>query len=685
MKKLFLSIALCIVVFSLLADVQFSANTKVYLHQQKQLAKKARASSGTGVSVFIKASPDSIAELRKKGIKIHANFDSIATATVPLTMFNSSSLTGVKSVALAQRLYLCNDSAKILSNVPIPSASSELLSKTGKGVIVGMIDTGFDFNHINFLDSLGNNRIVSVYMPEDTTGVAPVIDGDTLPGSCYTTQEQIRNLTTDSEYLHATHTTGTAAGSYVGNKYSGIAPQCEIVACGMPDEKLTDVNIANSLKFIFNYANRQGKPCVVNMSLSSFDGAHDGTSYICRLIDELSDFGKIIVVSSGNDGNKTICIHKDFTTESDTLSTFLTNQYSGQNINGYLSMWSHSAASFSFRFQIVDRNTKEICYTSPWVSELPADSTFEISNEIDDEFGKYYDGSVIYASELNYDNNKFQGLLYVNAKYKDINKSIRVQYVSNQGNSLRGWGSSNMRFVTYNFADHISGDNSMSISDMATGNHSISVGSYDSRSQAAVISGKNASIVAGSNPSNISVFSSYGPDENGVNRPDIVAPGNSLVSSYSRFEKTMSVSDNWVTLYETVDGIKYPYGINRGTSMSAPVVTGAIALWLEMNPQLTSQQVKTVFQNTAIKDAYVIASPEKWGSGKLDVASGIKFLSSESFIGDVNGDGMVNVSDVSALIGVILGEEKSPYSDVNKDGIVDVSDIATLIDKILAK
>ena len=57
----------------------------------------------------------------------------------------------------------------------------------------------------------------------------------------------------------------------------------------------------------------------------------------------------------------------------------------------------------------------------------------------------------------------------------------------------------------------------------------------------------------------------------------------------------------------------------------------------------------------------------------------------EGMLGDVNGDGRVNVSDVSALINMILGLEPMDQAraDVNGDGRVNVSDVTKLINIIL--
>ena len=52
-------------------------------------------------------------------------------------------------------------------------------------------------------------------------------------------------------------------------------------------------------------------------------------------------------------------------------------------------------------------------------------------------------------------------------------------------------------------------------------------------------------------------------------------------------------------------------------------------------------------------------------------------------IGDVNADGAVNISDVNALISIILAGETSPAADVNGDGQVNIADVNAVINQIL--
>lgn len=124
--------------------------------------------------------------------------------------------------------------------------------------------------------------------------------------------------------------------------------------------------------------------------------------------------------------------------------------------------------------------------------------------------------------------------------------------------------------------------------------------------------------------------------------------------------------------------------------MSAPVVSGAIALWLQANPLLSTADVRDVLRHSCYRDGYVKnGNPQRWGAGKLDVNAGIRYvLNIEDKNGDVNGDGEVNVSDLNVVIDIILGgntdNDTRRRADVNNDGEVSLSDINMIIDIILS-
>ena len=265
---------------------------------------------------------------------------------------------------------------------------------------------------------------------------------------------------------------------------------------------------------------------------------------------------------------------------------------------------------------------------------------------------------------------------------------LGLQYVADEHVNLSGWCTKNAYFYTFGLGGMTGGSPVGSISDMATTDSVISVGAYCSRSSYVDKTGATVSI-ANCNPGDIAYFSSYGPDERGVTRPDICAPGMALLSSGSRYD-TVSNQAAWPSPV-TIDGMEYPYYSNVGTSMSAPIVTGVIALMLQVNGSLGPEAVRDVLKRTALVDSNVLAGdPERWGGGKIDAVAAVEDVISKSFIpGDVNNDREVNIADVMALIDIILTDGRNldaPMllrADVNHDSEILLADVNCVIDLIL--
>jgi hypothetical protein len=107
---------------------------------------------------------------------------------------------------------------------------------------------------------------------------------------------------------------------------------------------------------------------------------------------------------------------------------------------------------------------------------------------------------------------------------------------------------------------------------------------------------------------------------NGLTKPDVVAPGTNVVSAYSHIyhpEKHVVASSEF-------DGTLYHWGADSGTSMSAPVVAGVIALWLEANPELTPDDIRGVLSRTCRQPEAGISYPNAtYGLGEIDAYRGL--------------------------------------------------------------
>lgn len=74
-----------------------------------------------------------------------------------------------------------------------------------------------------------------------------------------------------------------------------------------------------------------------------------------------------------------------------------------------------------------------------------------------------------------------------------------------------------------------------------------------------------------------------------------------------------------------LEGGENNYGIQNAVSAAAPLTAGVIALMLEMKPELTPAEIKSILQSTARQDSFTGTAPNnQWGYGKLDALAAIK-------------------------------------------------------------
>ena len=191
MKRIFsLLVMLSCVVVGVWAHGRMSAATRLALLHQHHSSSRIASANDQMVRAFITVdSPQAIDQLHKLGVKVHARFSNRVTASMPLSsVAQLCQVSGVRQLSVAQLAQVCNDSALADAHVPpLASGVGFGMPYDGRGVVIGVIDTGVDFNHINLCDATGRSRVVAAYLPQDSTGISPIIHGDTLPGSHYTT------------------------------------------------------------------------------------------------------------------------------------------------------------------------------------------------------------------------------------------------------------------------------------------------------------------------------------------------------------------------------------------------------------------------------------------------------------------------------------------------------------------
>ncbi|MDC0231189.1 S8 family peptidase, partial [Aureispira] len=176
-------------------------------------------------------------------------------------------------------------------------------------------------------------------------------------------------------------------------------------------------------------------------------------------------------------------------------------------------------------------------------------------------------------------------------------------------------------FHNINLPDYVSPDNSQSIVGFwACSDKVVTVSSYQNRTNMVNWNGDTVDISTAGYPKHaISHFSSLGPTRTGLQKPNLTAPGGQVMSAAKQSTLTHYISINYPFLDQ--DGWHIS---NRGTSMAAPMVTGAVALYFQCKPYADYYDVIQRLQNSAKLDSFVVAQvlalPNiHWGYGKLDV------------------------------------------------------------------
>lgn len=611
------------------------------LPQARPFTKVVDVNGTQMVEAFVMlADGASTADIEAAGAVVVTDLGDVVVAQLPVDAIEQiSELESVERIEIARPVQKYNDAAREATHVDMVHAGTGLASPmTGEGVVVGVVDTGIDFNHIAFKDDEGNTRIVRAYVGNRT----------------YSDPTSIAALTTDNENdFHGTHTSGTAGGSDVGNGFQGMAPGADLYLCGLGDVMYT-TSITSQTASIINYAREQGKPAVINLSLGSNTGSHDGTG-VAQQLSDMTGEGAIIVSAAGNEGDIDLYVHKAFenaSTEEVQCQTIIDG--SPYYDSGYYltTIDCYTSQPAQLQLAVVDtRNDNAVVceselfdisdYNSEYISDLTFDGTF--SNYF--SVGYSYYNTI---QSMRNSNGKYETIinLYMTPGSSNFTQRylLALKFYGTQGDELYMWTDSYTQFTDNGNAEFTDGSSAGSYSDMCTGANLISVGAYTTklswdalldssgRTQTLWYWNRETGEVDGT-VGTMASFSSYGTDLNGVQHPTIVAPGYGVVSAYNRYNYQVpqygyTYSNGWFVNEIEKDGETYRYCISQGTSMACPVVTGIIATWLEYDPTLTPADIKEIFAATAQKpEAFGTVIPEQWGpNGLIDAYAGLVYL-----------------------------------------------------------
>lgn len=612
---------------------KLSPSTSLMLQEVASGQKKAKAADGKvqSVSSFVTIkSPEAIEKMEKLGAKVNTRVsETLVTATLPITAIDAiSQLDEVVSVSVGTEARLLMDQARSLLGVDDCHKMTENNGPyTGKGVVVGIVDNGFQYDHADFLNADKSDTRIKRVWDQHGRGNAPEAFGYGTEYKSYAEMQAARYDLTSG--FHATHVSGIAAGGDKSTPYYGVAPDADLVFVSFDT---SNSNIVDGIKYVFDYAESVGKPAVVNISLGSHMGPHDGTSDTDLSFAQLVGPGRIIVGACGNEGLEKLHAGKTLTASSNQLKTMFaygSSQDNSQYRSAYVDVWGDKNSTLAVKAVVVNTLNGKVVAES---EEVSTDGTKEISWIAPDGSGVV--AQVGLSLQVNPNNNRSNVLVMSRATSINTGFAVGLVVTGKAGDTIHMWNNATGgEFTSFNKRGWTDGDTNYTVGELGGESPDvISVGSFNSKMFYQPIALQGTDYGYGVNEELVgtilshSNFSSYGPSADGRVKPDITAPGCIIISAGSRYcggwdDETNVIARTGSDVYTT----------EVGTSMASPYVAGAVALWLQANPTLTPKQVLDIFSQTSITgDKYMEQGQtfpnNTWGYGRINVIGGLQYL-----------------------------------------------------------
>ncbi len=514
-----------------------------------------------------------LSHLQQYGIQINQSTGHVRTAYLPIDALDAlSEEPEVQRIKPSRKMYQRMDVAQ--GKVKLPEFKNKT-GLTGKGVVIGIVDSGIDPKHPAFA-----GRILRIW---DQT-----LPGPGVKEGGYGAEFTGAQLTVSNDTVgHGTHVAGIASGS--DSNYGGVAPLSELV---IVKTDMQDAHIADGIRYAFRVAAELGRPAVVNLSLGGHADAHDGSDSLSKIIDSESGPGRIICCAAGNEGN--------------------------DNIHGHAIVPSGKSACMRFRVPLMQTS---IVWLNGWYS---GNSEMEISLRSPNGFVTPFQKIVVNGNPTqeytlldsrvqivtpgpdpaNGDHNFFvqirgTGPMPVSGGVWQL----RTRNTSSNEARLDVWTLDDQSSV---FFTGKSAQDTMKIGSPGAASNAVTVASYTTKVKYTDIDNKEREV--GLELDDISDFSSEGPLRNNTQKPDIAAPGAMIVSTQSsdaKFDRSVMVNSKFVVM--------------AGTSMATPFVTGLVALLLQRDPKLDPAKVKELLRkNSSIPKQPAGTYDNKWGYGLIN-------------------------------------------------------------------
>lgn len=503
-----------------------------------------------------------------------------------------------------------------------------LTSYYGNGVLVGVIDVGIDYTHPDFFDDNGNTRILKIWdqTNENNPSVIPSKYGY---GQVWDSTSIVDGtLVYDQSGEHGNNVAGITSGrGNVDGDFTGLAPNSKLIIVEndlySPNWMMT---IYEAIDFIFEEADRLNRPCVINISLGTYGGAHDDNDDVSQLINQkiTEKKGRVVVCAAGNSGESKYHLQHNV----DNDSTFTWFSYEASNVVGvpgvFFESWidlehldnlsfkvgaNLSSGSFADRGEIEEVSLRDVLTSGvPVFKPLILSSGNNIGNV------EFYGGEIngrylmqVFIREP--DSTTYNYRLETIGKGKIDIWSSKSYFGSSNINQTIPSTSVYPDIVNYTLPDNYQ----TMVSGFSCSPEVITVGNIEK--DLTFIDAQNNLQFIDRDDGVISDASSRGPSREGVLKPDVSASGTYIMTvgsvNYGKY-----LAEN-IPSAVTKDSLHIK---NGGTSMASPVVAGSIALLFEKCNNLSNQDVLMAIKSSSNWESFygVQDNNPEYGAGRIN-------------------------------------------------------------------
>jgi len=662
-----------------------------------------------GIETLVRFDGEALKQITAAGGIVRSVLGNIAVVEIPFAALDAVlELPSVKYVELAKRQVqrLNYSVAATRAGLLRSGAAPNWTGNIGQGVIVGVVDDGVAFRHLDFRKPNGETRILELWDQRQSGAAGSAPSGYGYGGVCTSAMMNAAiggnasSCTQPSTGNHGTHVAGIAAGNgqQTGNgqpayRFVGMAPGADILAANALNAGTPSSAVVDAVAWMKARAQAMGKPIVINLSLGSYFGPRDGTSNYEQALSNASGAGVIITGAAGNEGGdpiRAVGTVSQGETKSVTFS------------------WPNSATKDQ-RLELWYPGTNQyaVKVTGPGVN--CGTGTFILAGATQ-QFNLGCGTIEVTSTGVQSNNDDRQILVNLNVNNSNATPLQGTWTIELRGDTVSTTNTPFSIICGETGSGLVFTSNTESVTkgiltDSASATRVIAVAAYNTNYNWLTIGG-----VANAPPnhgpiSDVSTFSSRGPRRDCSNltkcpkvmKPDITAPGAMIMAALG--------NDAPVPTDGSVeqDGQHVAY---NGTSMATPHVSGAIALMLAKNPRLTPEDVRRVLAQSRQTNAFTTSLPvfdanapllpatvnDAWGYGILDAKAAVDATPpGAARVNDFNGDSKSDVlwknTDGSAygwlmngttitsgayLVNAGTGWSISHVADFNGDGKADV-------------